>query len=177
MPKKIVLGVCSSISAYKACDLSRMFIKSGYEVQVVMSTNATKLICPLTFETLTDNPVYTDTFVREQRMMGHIALKDNAALFLIAPATANFIAKAAGGVADDLISTTYLSVTCPVVFAPAMNPNMWAHPAVQENIEKLKKRNHHIVSPGTGSAVCGDIGDGRLAEIEQIYEESIRFIQ
>ncbi len=168
--KKIILGISSSIAAYKACDLVRLFVKSGYSVFPVLTENATQLVTPLTLENLSGNPVYTDTFVDEKREMGHIELKEGASLFLVAPATANIIGKFAGGIADDLLSTTFLSVDCPVVIAPAMNPNMWNHPAVQENIKRLKSWGAIFVDPEVGEVACGDEGKGKLADIEKIYK-------
>ncbi len=175
--KKIILGVASSISAYKAYDLSRLFIKSGYDVFTIVTENALHLVSALTFETLTGNPVYTKSFVENNREMGHISLKEDAALFLVAPATANVIGKCANGIADDLLSTTFLSVTCPVLMAPAMNPDMWNHWAVQENIVKLKKHKVGLIEPATGEVACGDEGTGKLADIDQIYKAAIDAIK
>ncbi len=175
--KKIILGISSSIAAYKACDLIRLFVKSGYAVHPVLTKNAENLITPLTLETLSGNRVYTETFAREQRIMGHIELKDGASLLLVAPATANIIGKFANGIADDLLSTTFLSAGCPVVIAPAMNPNMWKHPAVQENLERLKSWGVTIVEPDTGSVACGDEGTGRLADINDIYRAAVNVIK
>ncbi len=175
--KKIILGISSSISAYKACDLTRLFVKGGYSVFAVLTQNAQHLVTPLTLETLSGNPVYTDSFVRDRREMGHIELKENAALLLVAPATANIIGKFAAGIADDLLSTTFLSVKCPVLIAPAMNPNMWTHPAVQENIARLKGWGISFVEPDEGLVACGDQGYGKLASIERIYEAAIHAIE
>ncbi len=168
--KKIILGVSSSIAAYKACDLTRLFVKAGYSVHCLLTEHAVNLVSPLTLETLSGNPVYSDSYSRERREMGHIELKTGADLMLVAPATANIIGKFANGIADDLLSTTYLSVTCPVMMAPAMNPNMYRHPAVAENIEKLRRRGVLFVDAGEGPVVCGDEGYGRLAEIEIIFK-------
>jgi phosphopantothenoylcysteine decarboxylase/phosphopantothenate--cysteine ligase len=168
--KKIILGVTASISAYKACDLTRFFVKAGYSVYVVMTENAKELVTPLTFETLSGNPVYSDSFVKNMKEMGHIELKKDASLFLVAPATADIIGKFANGIADDLSSTTFLSVTCPVMIAPAMNPNMWAHPALQDNIKRLKSWGVQFISPEKGKVACGDEGEGRLADIGKIFE-------
>ena len=167
--KKIILGISSSIAAYKACDLIRLFVKGGSSVHVVATENALNLVSPLTLETLSGNPVYSEQYSRERREMGHIELKTGASLFLVAPATANIIGKFAAGIADDLLSTTFLSVTCPVMIAPAMNPNMYRHPAVGENIAKLKAWGIRFIEPGEGPVVCGDEGAGRLADIELIY--------
>lgn len=175
--KKILLGVSSSISAYKACDLARLFVKAGYSVFTILTENATRLVTPLSLETLTANPCYTESFARDRRMMGHIELKEGASLLLVAPATANIIGKFANGIADDLLSTTFLSVTCPVLIAPAMNPAMWAHPAVRENMERLKSWGVRFVDPTEGEVACGDIGYGKLAEIETIYRAAVDAIK
>lgn len=175
--KKIILGISSSISAYKACDLTRLFVKSGYSVFPVLTENAVQLVTPLTLETLSGNQVFTDSFSKERKEMGHIRLKENASLFIVAPATANIIGKFANGIADDLLSTTYLAVTCPVIIAPAMNPDMWKHPAVQENISKLKSRGVIVVEPGEGPVACGDEGKGRLADIEKIFEVAVNAVK
>jgi len=168
--KKIILGVSSSISAYKAYDLARLFVKDGFSVHTVLTENALNLVSPLTFETLTGNPVYTYSYARDRREMGHISLKDDASLFLVAPATANVIGKFANGIADDLLSTTFLSVDCPVMIAPAMNPNMYGHRAVQDNMAKLKSWGVFFVEPETGIVACGDEGQGKLADIETIFK-------
>ncbi len=168
--KKIILGVTASISAYKACDLTRLFVKAGYSVYVVMTENSKELVTPLTFETLSGKPVYSDNFVKNMKEMGHIELKKDAALLLVAPATANIIGKFANGIADDLLSTTFLSVRCPVLIAPAMNPNMWAHSALQENIKRLKSWGVKFISPEKGKVACGDEGEGRLADVENIFK-------
>ena len=175
--KKVILAVGSSISAYKSCDLARLFVKGGCNVFVVLTENATKLVSTITLETLTGNPVYTDQTLWEKHEMGHITLKDDAALFLAAPATANMIGKFANGIADDLVSTTFLAVTCPVLIAPAMNPNMYSHKAVQANIKRLKEWGFGFVEPDDGLAACGDQGVGRLADINAIYKAAIGVIE
>jgi phosphopantothenoylcysteine synthetase/decarboxylase len=175
--KKVILAVGSSISAYKSCDLARLFVKGGCNVFVVLTENATKLVSAITLETLTGNPVYTDQTLWEKHEMGHITLKDDAALFLAAPATANMIGKFANGIADDLVSTTFLAVTCPVLIAPAMNPNMYSHKAVQSNIKRLKEWGFGFVEPDDGQVACGDQGVGRLADINAIYKAAIGVIE
>jgi phosphopantothenoylcysteine synthetase/decarboxylase len=174
--KKIILGVTSSIAAYKACDLVRLFVKGGYSVHVVATEHALNLVSPLTLEVLSGNPVCSEQYPRERREMGHIELKTDASLFLVAPATANIIGKFAGGIADDLMTTTFLSVTCPVLIAPAMNPNMYRHPAVKKNISTLKSWGVAFIEPAAGEAVCGDEGVGRLADIEEIYRIAVNAI-
>ena len=175
--KKIILAVGSSISAYKSCDLARLFVKGGYDVFTVLTENATKLVSVITLEALTGNPVYTDKTLWEKHEMGHITLKDDAALFLAAPATANMIGKFANGIADDIVSTTFMAVTCPVLIAPAMNPNMYNHKAVQANIKRLKEWGFGFVEPDYGEAACGDLGVGRLADINAIYKAGIGVIE
>lgn len=175
--KKIILGVSASIAAYKAYDLTRLFVKEGFDVYNLLTENSLNLISPLTFETLSGNRVFIHSFSDEHHEMGHISLKQDAALFLVAPATADVIGKFASGIADDLLSTTYLSVECPVILAPAMNPAMYGHPAVQENLKRLKERGAHIVEPLTGDVVCGDKGIGKLADIEDIFRTSLDVIK
>lgn len=172
--KKVILGVTSSVSIYKSCELARLFVKNGYSVFTVMSANATELIRPLLFENLTGNKVYTSLFAKDAHDMAHISLKENASIYVVAPATANSIGKFAHGIADDLISTTFLSVNCPVLIAPAMNPNMWNNKAVQENIEILIKRGIHIIEPETGHVLCGDEGTGKLADTGGIYDKAVK---
>jgi phosphopantothenoylcysteine synthetase/decarboxylase len=175
--KKILIGVTASIAAYKACDLTRLFVRGGYSVFAILTEKSRHLVTPLTLETLTGNPVYTDSFSLDRREMGHIELKQDASLLLVAPATADIIGKFACGIADDLLSTTYLSVSCPVLIAPAMNPSMYAHPAVQDNIAKLKSRGVIFVEPEKGAVACGDEGYGKLADIETIYREAVHVIK
>jgi phosphopantothenoylcysteine synthetase/decarboxylase len=174
--KKIILGVSSSISAYKACDLTRLFVKDGYSVFCILTKNAAKLVSPLALETLSGNPVFSETFSGD-RGMPHIELKEDASLLLAAPATANIIGKFAAGIADDLLTTTFLSVGCPVVIAPAMNPDMWRHPAVADNVRRLQSWGVAFVGPDEGSVVCGDEGKGRLADINEIFKTSVNAIK
>lgn len=174
--KKIVIAVTSSISAYKACDLVRLFVKDGFNVFVTITENACKLVSPLTFQVLSGNPVYTDETLWEKKEMGHISLKDNADLFLIAPATANIIGKFANGIADDIVTTTFLAMKAPVLIAPAMNPDMYSHWAVQENIQKLKSRGVLFVEPDKGLVACGDEGQGKLADVDKIHRVSLDVI-
>ena len=163
---KVILGITGSIAAYRACDLVRLFVKGGYSVSTVMTGHAQRLITPLTLETLSGNPVHTDGTAWDERQMDHLGLRDGAALLLVAPASADIIGKFASGIADDLLSTTYLSLECPVVMAPAMNPSMYRHPAVRANMELLGSRGVIFVEPGEGTVACGDEGRGRLADIQ-----------
>jgi len=170
--KNVLLGVTGGIGAYKAAQLVREFRREGADVSVVMTESATRFISPLTMETLSGYPVGLDMFsLTEERTIGHIDRAGWADVFVVAPATANYLGKAAGGIADDLLSTITLAVTCPTVLAPAMNSRMWAHPAVQHNLETLVQRGAHLVSPEEGELACGEVGPGRLAGPERIIDE------
>ena len=165
--KRIVLGVTGGIAAYKACELTRLFKKAGAEVRVVMTENAAKFVSPLTFETLSGNQVNTDSFERAWEI-GHIALAKWAELMVIAPATANVMAKISTGICDDLLTTTVMAMPCPVLLAPAMNCVMWRSAANQANVETLKRRGFYLAGPETGSLACGDADVGRMAEPSEI---------
>ena len=165
---KIVLGVTGSIAAYKACELVRLFVKGGDDVRVVMTAAAQRFVTPLTFQTLSRNPVGTDPFAPpEMWRPEHIALAEADAV-VVAPATANVIAKMAHGLADDLLTATLLATRAPVTVAPAMNDGMWAHPATQANLDALRSRGVTVVEPDAGALACGTDGKGRLAAIEKI---------
>lgn len=164
----IVLGVTGSIAAYKAADLTSRLVQAGADVRVIMTQNATRLVQPLTFLTLSRQPVVTDLWTLPDWQPGHIALADCASLLVVAPASANILGKMAHGIADDALSTYHLSHTGPVMVAPAMNPRMWQHPAVQENCRILSERGVRIVGPGTGRVACGTAGTGRMADVEEI---------
>lgn len=171
--KKIVLGVTGGIAAYKAAELAREFIKRGAAVHVIMTRNATEFITPLTFQTLTGNPVSVDTFqLTGEWEIGHISLAESAHLVLLAPATANVIGKIAGGIADDLLTTTVMATRAPVLICPAMNVNMYANPIVRENMEKLAARGYRFVEAGYGELACKTEGYGRLACLEDIVEDA-----
>ena len=165
--KRIVLGVTGGIAAYKACELTRLFKKAGAEVRVVMTENAARFVSPLTFETLSGNQVNTDSFERAWEI-GHIALAKWAELMVIAPATANVMAKISTGICDDLLTTTVMAMPCPVLLAPAMNCVMWRSAANQANVETLKRRGFFFAGPETGSLACGDADVGRMAEPSEI---------
>ncbi len=169
MAKTVVLGVTGSIAAYRAADLCSSFRKDDIDCRVVMTRSAQAFVGSLTFSTLTQRPVITDDNVGDfADRPEHLALGDVADLFLVAPATAIIVGKRARCSADDIVSTTYLSVTCPVIVAPAMNVRMWEHPAVQENMEILRNRGVRILDPDDGFLACGDYGKGRLASAETI---------
>lgn len=167
--KSIILGITGGIAAYKGAALCSKLVQAGANVRVIMTESATKFITPLTLQTLSRNPVYIDTFdERDPAVVSHIDLADHADLIVIAPATANAIAKLAGGHADDMLSTTLLAATCPILIAPAMNVHMYEHPAVVSNLELLATRGAMFVEPGTGQLACGYVAKGRLAEPEDI---------
>ena len=172
--KKILIGVSSGIAIYKICGLVRLFVKNKNQVKVVMSENATKLISPLTFQSLSHSPVYFKMFEPESLTgLTHIELAQWADLFILAPATANTLGKIANGIGDNLLTTTILALPekTPLIIAPAMNTNMWRNPFVQENIKKLKKRkNLFIIGPTVGILAEGSQGEGRMVEVEEIFK-------
>lgn len=172
----MVLGVCGGIAAYKAAELTRELIREGAEVRVVMTQNATRFVTPLTFQVLSGRRVLTDTFGDDGYDMNHIALADYAELMIIAPATANMVGKAASGIADDLLSTTVMTLRCPVLFCPAMNAAMYESPIVQDNLEKLRRAGFHVLEPAVGDLACGVSGKGRLPEISLIVTEAARLL-
>ncbi|MBQ8082124.1 MAG: bifunctional phosphopantothenoylcysteine decarboxylase/phosphopantothenate--cysteine ligase CoaBC [Clostridia bacterium] len=169
--KCIVLGVTGGIAAYKACEVASRLVKGGFSVYTIMTENATKLVAPLTFQTLTKHPVVTDTFAPPVTFeVEHIALAQRADLFLIAPATANILAKLAHGIADDMLSTTALATRAPLLLAPAMNTGMWDNAATQANVRLLKDRGARFVGPEGGLLACGDSGMGRMSEPADIFQ-------
>jgi len=174
---RVLLGVTGGIAAYKAAELASLLTKQGRAVRVVMTRAAHNFITPLTFAALTDHPVAGNMFDPEQETaIGHIELARWAQVVVVAPATANFIAKAAAGLADDLLTTLLLATTAPLLVAPAMNPQMYAHPAVQENLETLRRRGVELVGPAQGRTACGEEGAGRMAEPAFIAEEVARLL-
>jgi phosphopantothenoylcysteine decarboxylase/phosphopantothenate--cysteine ligase len=169
--KRILLGVTGSIAAYKAVELLRELMKREAEVQVVMTEAATRFVAPLSFETLSRQPVLLDMFTLAYgSQIGHIAATARADLFVIAPATANTIAKLAHGLADDFLANIYLASRCPVLVAPAMDSDMYQHAAVQENLARLRGRGIHVVGPASGELASGLVGPGRLVEPAEIVE-------
>ena len=171
MARTIVLGVTGSIAAYKACELVRLFVKNGDDVRVVMTDHAKEFVTPLTFRTLSRNPVENAMFADPLDWKpGHISLAEAADVLVVAPATANIIAKMANGIADDLLSSVALATKAPIVVAPAMNTGMWENAATQANIATLKKRGVRFVEVGDGELACGTSGPGRMAEPEAIFE-------
>jgi phosphopantothenoylcysteine decarboxylase/phosphopantothenate--cysteine ligase len=169
--KKIVLGICGSIAAYKSATLVRLLIKAGANVQVVMTPEATDFITPLTLSTLSKNPVLVDYFTPETgEWNNHVELGLWADLFVIAPATANTLAKMAGGLCDNLLTAIYLSAKCPVYFAPAMDLDMWKHTSTVENVDRLLSFGNILINPGNGELASGLHGEGRMAEPEEIVD-------
>ena len=169
--REIVLGVTGGIAAYKSAEIVSRLRKLGANVHVIMTKNATQFITPLTMETMSNNPVVWDTFERPATWeVEHIALAKRAEVFVIAPATANIMAKMACGIADDMLSTTVLATKAPVLLAPAMNVGMWTAEITQQNAETLKNRGVRFVGPDAGFQACGDMGTGRMSEPAEIVE-------
>ncbi|WP_407058430.1 bifunctional phosphopantothenoylcysteine decarboxylase/phosphopantothenate--cysteine ligase CoaBC [Paracerasibacillus soli] len=167
--KKIILGVSGGIAAYKACALASKLTQEGASVKVMMTKEATHFVTPLTFQALTRQPVYTDVFDEKDPVkIAHIDVADWADMIIIAPATANIIAKLASGIADDMLTTTLLATKAPIYIAPAMNVNMYDHPAIKKQMCQLEKWGYHFIEPGAGYLACGWIGKGRLEEPETI---------
>lgn len=172
--KKIIIGVTGSIAAYKIAGLCSMLKKQKADVTVIMTQNATNFIHPITFETLTGNKCLIDTFDRNfQYDVEHVELAKAADVFLVAPASANVIAKAAHGIADDMLTTTLLAATCPKLFAPAMNTRMYQNEITQDNLRTLEKYGMKVIAPANGYLACGDTGEGKMPEIEELYENLI----
>ncbi|MCS7180463.1 MAG: hypothetical protein N2589_01210 [bacterium] len=168
--KNIIVGITGSIAIYKTCDIVRKLLKNNWNVKVIMTESSKKFINPLTFETLSKNQVYSDMFEKKVYEEDHIALADFAKIILICPATANIIGKIASGICDDLLTTTIFAFKGPVIFAPAMNENMWLNKIVQENVKKLKRYGYYFIEPEEGELASGKKGKGRLAKIEKIID-------
>ena len=175
--KEIVLGVTGGIAAYKSAEIVSRLRHSGANVHVIMTRNATEFIAPLTFQTLSANQVVTDTFeAPEYWNVEHVALAKLADIFVVAPATANILAKMASGIADDMLSTTLLATKAQILVAPAMNTGMWTAPATQNNVKVLKERGVRMIGPESGMLACGDEGAGRMSEPETIVGEICRIL-
>ena len=175
--KTVILGVTGSIAAYKAANLASMMKKLGCNVHVIMTKNATNFIHPITFETLTQNKCLIDTFDRNfEFSVEHVSLAKQADLVIIAPATANVIGKIAGGIADDMLTTTVMACTCPKLIAPAMNTRMFRNPIVQENIAKLGKHGYVVIQPEVGMLACRDVGEGKLPSEDLLLDYILREI-
>lgn len=171
--KKIIVGVSGGIAAYKAAELVRIFVRAEAHTQVAMTQNATRFVAPLTFEALSGNRVIWDMFGQEETSIDHISWSQKSDLIVIAPATANFIAKMAGGIGDDFLSTLVIAATAPILVCPSMNTHMFTNPVVQENIGRLKDRGITIMEPGEGQLACQTEGPGRLPEPEDIAEQAL----
>lgn len=175
--KTVLLGVSSSIAAYKMCNVARMLTKLGADVHVAMTPNTQNFVHPLTFETLTQHKCLIDTFDRNfEYSVEHVSIAKKADVVLVAPATANVIGKIAGGIADDMLTTTVMACTCKKIIAPAMNHNMFHNPIVQENIEKLRRHGYIIIEPVKGMLANRDIGDGKLPDEDTLVEYILREI-
>lgn len=168
----IVIGITGGIAAYKACNVVSYLKREGANVDVIMTQNATQFITPLTLETLSKSKVTVDMFKRPDYIdVEHISLAKKADIFLIVPATANIIGKVANGIADDMLSTAIMATKCPVVFAPAMNVNMYENKIVQDNIKKLKEYGYIFIEPEEGILACGDIAKGKLPKTKAIIDK------
>jgi phosphopantothenoylcysteine decarboxylase/phosphopantothenate--cysteine ligase len=175
--RRIVVGVAGGIAAYKAAELVRALVKAGAEVRVVMTAAAQQFITPLTLQALSQHPVATDTFdLTQEATIGHIQLADRAELLVVAPATADVIARLAQGMANDMLTTVALACRAPLLLAPAMNVNMWRHPATQANLRTLVERGAHTVGPDAGELACGWIGEGRMIEPAEIAAACARLL-
>ena len=175
---KIALGISGCIAAYKAIEVMRGVQKAGVSVQVILTKSATEFVAPLTFESLSGQSVITDMFQPAQnRDISHISVAQSIQLLAVAPATANVLGKFAHGIADDFLSTLYLSTPAPVLIAPAMNVEMWRHPAVRANADILKARGHHFVNPEAGMLACGMEGEGRLAPVDAIVSQILEMLR
>ncbi|WP_338045135.1 flavoprotein [Oceanipulchritudo coccoides] len=169
--KCIVLGVTGSIAAYKAADLTSLLVQAGAQVRVVMTEAATRIIAPITLQTLSRNPVAVDLWAEEKGWQpGHIDLADSADLLAVVPATAHTIASFSNGLAPNLLCNIYLATRAPVLIAPAMNGKMLTHPATQHNLEVLEKRGHSVMETAEGMLACGYEGQGKLAPVESIFK-------
>ena len=168
-PRRVVLGVTGSIAAYKACEVVRGCVRRGWEVRVVMTPAATQFVTPLTFQTLSRNPVGVDEFAPPTRWEPvHVGLAEWAEVFVVAPCTANTLAKLAHGFACDLLSSAALATRAPRLLAPAMNDGMWDNPATQENLRILRSRGDVILEPDSGELACGTVGRGRMAQPDAV---------
>jgi phosphopantothenoylcysteine decarboxylase/phosphopantothenate--cysteine ligase len=175
--KNVLLGVTGSIAAYKIASLASALVKLHCNVDVIMTENATNFINPITFETLTGNKCLVDTFDRNfQYSVEHVSLAKKADVVLVAPATANFLAKAAYGMADDMLTTTFLACKCPKLISPAMNTNMYENPIVQDNIKRLRSYGYEVIDPACGHLACGDTGAGKMPEPELLLEYILKEI-
>lgn len=177
MSKHIVLGVTGGIAAYKAAELCSTLVRNGFSVQVIMTENARKFVTELTFRTLSRQPVVTSLWEVPEWRPEHVALASQCDLFVVAPATANFIAKLACGIADDALTTFAATFNGTTLLAPAMNPQMWQHSACRENVETLRRRGVLFAGPAEGHVACGPDGPGRMVEPAEIFEQITRLLK
>lgn len=169
--KTVVFGITGGIAAYKSCEIVRLLVKAGAEVHTILTKAGAEFVTPLTLQTLSRKPVHTDMFqILEEMDKGHISLADGADVVLVAPATADVIAKAAHGICDDLLTTVLCATKAPIAFAPSMNVHMWENPITQENVKKLQKIGWHLIEPDTGELACGYEGKGRLPDPNEIVK-------
>lgn len=175
--KRIVLGVTGGIAAYKAAELARLLVKAGATVDVVLTAGGAHFVTTATFQALTGRPVWTDLWDTQERGMAHIDLTRGAAAVLVAPATADFMAKAAHGHADDLLTTLCLARDCPLLLAPAMNREMWDKPATRRNVAQLGADGVTLLGPASGEQACGETGAGRMLEAQEIFDALLAFLQ
>ena len=169
--KTVVLGIGGGIAAYKSCEICRLLVKEGADVHVLLTNAAKEFVTPLTLQTLSQNTIHTDLFdLTQEQKIGHITLADKADIIVIAPATADLIAKAAHGLANDLLTNVLLATRAPVLFCPSMNVKMWEHKATQSNVQRLKELGYRIMEPASGDLACGYEGKGRLCEPAEIMQ-------
>ena len=175
---KVALGVSGGIAAYKAVEILRGLQRAGCDVRVAMTKRACEFVQPLTFRAISGSHVIVDDYAPDNPdPIAHITFSQTVDLLVVAPATANIIAKFANGVADDFLTSTYLACTAPILIAPAMNTTMWQHPATQRNLEQLRADGVHLVDPDAGEMACGTIGPGRLSEPEQIVAAALEILR
>lgn len=175
--KRVVLGVTGGIAAYKAAELTRLLVKAGTVVDVVMTGAATRFVGAVTFQALSGRPVWTSLWSDENRSMAHIDLTRGAAAVLVAPATADFLARLVHGMADDLLTTLCQARDCPLLVAPAMNRQMWEQPATQRNVAQLAADGVTVLGPAAGEQACGEVGEGRMLEAQELFDELLAFLQ
>jgi len=175
--KRIVLGITGGIAAYKAAELTRLLVKAGATVDVVMTKAATHFVSAVTFQALSGRRVWTNLWSDEDRSMAHIDLTRGADAVLVAPATADFLARLAHGMADDLLTTLCLARDCPLLVAPAMNRQMWEQPATQRNVAQLEADGVAVLGPAAGEQACGEVGEGRMLEAQELFDELLAFLQ
>lgn len=176
--KTIIFGITGGIAAYKCCDVVRGLVKAGADVHVILTKAGSQFVTPLTLQALSQNPVHTEMFsLIQEAEIGHISLAGKADFILVAPATADILAKIACGICDELLLTVICATKAPVIFAPSMNVHMWENPITQENVKKLKKLGYHFIEPATGDLACGYQGKGRLPEPEEIIGSVERILK